>query len=135
MTATDPQARARAALGRYRVMAYVTGTMLLVLCLEMVLKYVFHAGGVEVATDGTEHALPVLGSWVAMVHGWIYVIYLVTVLMLWSAMRWGMGTLVVMVLGGVVPVMSFVVERRVHAAAEAQFGAVDGRDQHLGLVP
>ena len=35
-------------------------------------------------------------------------------------MRWTVGRLVVMVLGGVVPVMSFLVEKRVHADAEAR---------------
>ena len=36
--------KARGAFGRYRVMAFVTGGMLLLLCLEMLLKYVFKAG-------------------------------------------------------------------------------------------
>jgi len=106
-------------LTRYRVMAFVTGTMLLVLCLEMVLKYVFHANGVDPATGSP---LPVLGTWVAIVHGWIYVVYLFTVVQLWSAMRWSLGRLVTMALAGVVPVMSFVLERRVHADARARLG-------------
>lgn len=103
-------------LTRYRVMAFVTGTMLLVLCLEMVLKYVFHAGGVD-ASGAPE---PVLGTWIAIVHGWIYVVYLVTVVQLWSAMRWSLGRLVTMALAGVVPVMSFLLERKVHAEAVAR---------------
>lgn len=103
-------------LTRYRVMAFVTGTMLLVLCLEMLLKYVFHAGGVD-ASGSPE---PVLGTWIAIVHGWIYVVYLVTVVQLWCAMRWSLGRLATMALAGVVPVMSFVLERRVHAEAVAR---------------
>ena len=102
-------AKARAALGRYRVMAYITGVMLLVLVVEMLLKYVLHADAVVRWIE-----------WVPYAHGWIYVVYLVTVLDLWSKMRWGFARLAVMVLGGVVPVMSFVVERRVHADAEAR---------------
>jgi integral membrane protein len=98
-------------------MAWVTGTMLLVLCLEMVLKYVVHAGGVDPATGSPE---PVLGTWVAIAHGWIYVVYLATVVQLWSAMRWSLGRLATMALAGVVPVMSFVLERRVHADALAR---------------
>ena len=47
---------------------------------------------------------------------------MITVLDLWSKMRWGFGRLTVMVLGGVVPAMSFIVERRVHADAEALLG-------------
>ncbi|WP_298456183.1 DUF3817 domain-containing protein [uncultured Cellulomonas sp.] len=109
-TAVREPAKARAALGRYRVMAYITGVMLLVLVVEMVLKYVVGA------PDDVVRWI----EWVPYAHGWIYVVYLVTVLDLWSKMRWGFGRLAVMVLGGVVPVMSFVVERRVHADAEAR---------------
>lgn len=110
---------ARGRLNRYRVMAWITGTMLLVLCVEMLLKYVFHAGGVDPVTGDPA---PVLGTWIAIVHGWIYVVYLVTVVQLWSAMRWSLGRLVTMALAGVVPVMSFVLERRVHADAVARIG-------------
>ena len=60
-----------------------------------------------------------IGSWVAFAHGWIYVVYLVTVIDLWSKMRWGLGRLVAMAAAGVVPVMSFIMERRVHRDAEA----------------
>ena len=111
-SAVREPAKARAALGRYRVMAYVTGVMLLVLVVEMVLKYVVQA------PDSVLRWI----EWVPFAHGWVYVLYLVTVLDLWSKMRWGFGRLIGMVLGGVVPVMSFVVERRVHADAEARLG-------------
>lgn len=118
---TDPRrTKALAALGRYRVMAWVTGTMLLVLTLEIVLKYVFHANGYVTGADGAQHAAPVIGSWVAFAHGWIYVVYLASVLDLWSKMRWRFGRLVAMVLAGVVPVMSFILERRVHADAMSE---------------
>lgn len=108
--------KARAAVGRYRVMAWVTGTMLLVLCVEMLLKYV-----VGVSDDVLRYI-----GWIPYAHGWIYVVYLVTVLDLWSKMRWGLGRLTTMVLAGVVPVMSFVLERRVHAEALARIDAADG---------
>ncbi|MGN8246566.1 DUF3817 domain-containing protein [Cellulomonas soli] len=114
--------KAAGSLRRYRVLAWVTGTMLLVLCLEMVLKYGFQAAGVD--ADG--HAEPVLGAWVAFAHGWVYVVYLVTVVDLWSTMRWKLSRLATMALAGVVPVMSFVLERRVHAQASARIGASAG---------
>lgn len=100
--------RARAAFARYRVMAFVTGGMLLLLSLEMVLKYVVAAGGVD--ADGSP--APVIGNWIAFAHGWIYVVYLVTVFDLWSRMRWGARRIAVLVAAGVVPVLSFVVEPR-----------------------
>lgn len=111
--------KARGALTRYRVMAWITGSMLLLLCVEMVLKYVFQAGGL----DAEGHAAPVLGAWIAFAHGWIYVLYLVTVFDLWSTLRWRLGRLASMAAAGVVPVMSFILERRVHADAAARIDA------------
>ena len=110
--------KVRAALQRYRVMAWVTGVMLLILTVELVAKYVLQANGVDEAGD----ARPVIGTWVAFAHGWIYVVYLATVIDLWSRLRWGWGRLVTMVLAGVVPVMSFVMEVRVHRDALAAAG-------------
>lgn len=113
MAVLDP-VKGRQALQRYRVMAWVTGTMLLVLCVEMLLKYAVRVGPDVLSWIG----------WVPFAHGWIYVVYLVTVMDLWSKMRWDFGRLAAMVAAGVVPVMSFVVERRVHADAVARLRAV-----------
>jgi integral membrane protein len=121
--APDPWVRkAAGATLRYRVLAWITGSMLLLLCLELILKYVFHAGGV----DAAGHPNPVIGAWVAYAHGWIYVVYLVTVFDLWSKMRWRLGRLATMAAAGVVPVMSFILERKVHAQALARLEAVGG---------
>lgn len=97
--------KARAAFARYRVMAFVTGGMLLLLCLEMLLKYVVGVNG---------RGEPVLGDWIAILHGWIYVVYAITVFDLWSRMRWSFGRILALIAGGVVPVLSFVMERRAH---------------------
>lgn len=102
-TADAREMKDRGAFTRYRVMAFVTGGMLLLLCLEMLLKYVVQVNG---------FGQPVIGSWVAFVHGWIYVIYAVTVFDLWSRMRWSFGRIVVLIAGGVIPVLSFVMETR-----------------------
>ena len=122
-TGVDPWVRkARGATLRYRVMAWITGTLLLLLCVELILKYVFHANGVDAA--GTPN--PVIGAWIAYAHGWVYVVYLVTVFDLWSKMRWRVGRLATMAAAGVVPVMSFVLERKVHAQALARIEAAGG---------
>ena len=119
-TTVDPWVRkATGAMKRYRVLAWITGTMLLLLCVELVLKYVVHAGGLDAAGSPE----PVLGAWIAYAHGWIYVVYLVTVFDLWSTMRWRIGRLATMAAAGVVPVMSFVLERKVHAQATARIEA------------
>jgi len=125
-TAPSPEAaqtairKARGALARYRVLAIITGVMLLVLCVEMIVKYVV---GEFVDVE------PVIRwvEWIPFAHGWIYVVYLVTVLDLWTKMRWGWGRLATMVFAGVVPVMSFVLEKKVHAEAEAKLAGLEER--------
>ncbi|ROS78992.1 DUF3817 domain-containing protein [Cellulomonas sp. PhB143] len=111
--------KARGALARYRFMALLTGTMLLVLCVEMIYKYLL----VDLA--GVSDALLPYIEWVPFAHGWIYVVYLVTVLDLWAKMRWGFGRLVTLVLAGVVPVMSFVLEKRVVRDVGARLDALE----------
>ncbi len=92
------ETKAKSAFGRYRIMAFITGTMLLLLTGEMVMKYLVQGGE------------QFLGTWVAIVHGWIYVVYLLAVFSLWSFMRWGGGRMIALVTAGLVPVMSFVLE-------------------------
>ena len=113
-TSDVQEMKARGAFSRYRIMAFVTGGMLLLLCLEMLLKYVVQVNG---------WAEPVIGSWVAFVHGWIYVVYAVTVFDLWSRMRWGFGRIVVLIAGGVIPVLSFVMEQKARAWVESTLAA------------
>lgn len=100
-------AQTRGALARYRVAALVTGVFLLVLCVEMIVKYVLRA----------PDSVLVWIRWIPFAHGWIYVLYLVTVVDLWAKMRWSLGRLLTMVVAGVVPVMSFILEKKVHAEA------------------
>ncbi len=109
MTATPARSGARvvrrdpgASLTRYRVMALVTGWMLLVLTVEVLVNYVITPTGA-------------VGRVVATAHGWIYFVYLITVADLWSKLRWPFGRLVVLLLCGVVPFLSFWAERRVVA--------------------
>lgn len=110
--------KARGALARYRVLAIITGVMLLILCVEMLVKY---GVGQLVDVDGIMRYV----SWIPFAHGWIYVVYLVTVLDLWTKMRWGWGRLATMVFAGVVPVMSFILEKKVHAEAEAKLAGLE----------
>ena len=109
--------KARGALQRYRVMALITGVMLLILCVEMIVKY---GVGAFVDVDGVMRFV----GWIPFAHGWVYVVYLVTVLDLWSKMRWSWGRLTTMVFAGVVPVMSFILEKKVHREAEAKLDAL-----------
>ncbi|MGC0142828.1 DUF3817 domain-containing protein [Pseudactinotalea sp. Z1732] len=114
--------RDRGSFARYRVMAFITGGFLLLLVVEMFLKYALQLNGVQ--ADGS--AAPVLGNWIAFVHGWIYVVYLVSVFDLWSRMRWGFGRIVALIAGGVVPVLSFVMERNARTWFEETLAARNG---------
>lgn len=107
----------RRALRFYQVTAYVTGILLLLLCIEMFLKYAFHLeveafgpfGFIALVQEGTTTALN-LSLWVLIVHGWFYVVYLVASYVLWQQMRWPIVWLIAMAAGGVVPFLSFITE-------------------------
>lgn len=87
---------------RYRVMANVVGAVLLVLVFVAVpLRY---AGG---------H--PALSKTVSPIHGALYMVLVVCVILLGRARRWPLRRVVLVALGGTVPVLSFLVERRVTA--------------------
>jgi integral membrane protein len=117
----------RGAVKWYRASAYVTGTLLLLLVLEMVLKYTpiqreIELGGTQgvlaLVPDGTVRAVN-LSTGILIAHGWLYVVYLFADFRLWSFMRWPFMRFIQIALGGVIPFLSFIVEhfitRRVHA--------------------
>ena len=133
------EAQIRSALKFYKVLAYLTGAMLLLLCAELVARYAFgqylFAGGTNAVTGqpfgfGFADAEPqgVLGGVnlsvaVLIVHGWMYVVYLMSNFRLWSLMRWPFAKLILLALGGVVPFLSFIVEKKFHAEVEAELAA------------
>lgn len=117
----------KAAAGFYKVASYITGVMLLLLVVEMVLKYAFklvaYAGGTDLSGASNVFTLAqegqVVGGFnvsiaVLIAHGWLYVVYLLAVFILWSRMRWGLGQFIAIALGGVVPFLSFIMEAKVH---------------------
>ena len=97
----------RGALLRYRVMAYVTGVMLLLLVFVAIpLKYFAHHPG-PVVVIGTAH-------------GYLFIIYLATALHLGILMRWPLLRLGLIMLAGTIPFMSFVAERSVARQVRTQ---------------
>ena len=87
------------ALLRYRVMAYIVGTGLLILVVVgLPLKYGAHVDGV----------VKVIGP----IHGFAYLVYLVFALDLWRRERWSLVRIVAMVAAGFVPGLAFYVERQ-----------------------
>ncbi|NKX51802.1 DUF3817 domain-containing protein, partial [Arthrobacter deserti] len=51
---------------------------------------------------------------VLIAHGWLYVLYLLADFRLWSLMRWPFTQFILIALGGVIPFLSMILERRVH---------------------
>lgn len=130
------EAQIRGALTFYMVCAWLSGIFLLLLVAEMITRYGLGydlvAGGTDRATGET---VPLgwqdlelenlaggvnISTWILIVHGWFYVVYLISCFRVWTLMRWPFPQLVVMALGGVVPFLSFVVERKIHASTTAE---------------
>lgn len=92
---------------RYRTMAYVVGTLLVVLVFVGVpLKY---AAG-----------LPQVASVVGLAHGVLYMVYLATTLQLAVSRRWPIGKILLVFAAGLVPFLTFYMERRVSQEERAR---------------
>lgn len=86
-------------------MAYVTGVVLLASCLS-------------VGFWPWPQSKPVTGFlWTA--HGFLFMVYLVTVFMLAMQARWSVVKTLLVMAAGTIPLMSFVAERRVTRAEQA----------------
>ena len=95
------------ALRNYRIAAWVTGVGLLVLVfVAMPLKYFFDTPG-PVAVVG-------------MLHGFLYMAYILLTLILAERARWKPLDAVVVALAGTIPIASFIAERRVTARVRAE---------------
>jgi len=97
------------ALTRFRVMAWLAGIGLLLLCTSMFLRYVLD---IETVLDV-----------VPRVHGFVYIGYLVTVIDLATRMRWPWRRGIVVALAGTVPFLSFVAEHKVTLQTRAELAA------------
>jgi integral membrane protein len=88
------------ALIAYRVMAYVTGTGLIVLvCIAMPIKYLGH----------NNQPVAIVGA----LHGFLYMFYVVCTLVLAERCRWKPVYAVLVALAGTIPFVSFYAERKV----------------------
>jgi len=86
------------ALLRYRAIAYIVGVVLIVLVvIGMPLKYVWDE--------------PSIVETVGPAHGFLYMIYLVAVFDLARRTRWGLRRMLLVMLAGTIPFLSFYAER------------------------
>lgn len=99
------------ALTAFRVMAFTTGVVLLLGTIALILK----AAGVPHMEPGTGYL------WVA--HGYLYLVYVVTVGNLGLKMRWPLLRYALVMLAGTVPTMSFVAEHFVTREVRARSAA------------
>jgi hypothetical protein len=135
----------RGALKFYQICSVITGTMLLLLCAEMLAKYVlgyelFLGGsggflwfapvvegpeGLESTGDGLNLSLGIL-----VAHGWFYVVYLFACFRVWSLMRWPFMRFLLLASGGIVPLLSFFLEVRVARDVRAYLKAREDAELH-----
>ncbi|HZG03519.1 MAG TPA: DUF3817 domain-containing protein [Streptomyces sp.] len=97
----------KSVLTRYRVMAYVTGVLLILLTLGMIGKYLLEVDGAETFT-----------SVVGIAHGWLYVLYLVFAFDLGYKAKLPVPRLLWVLLAGTIPTAAFFVERRLSREVE-----------------
>lgn len=91
------------ALLRYRVMAYVTGTFLLILTAWAIIGY-------SALDYGSGAVKPAAYSLMWTGHGWFYFIYLITAVDLTFRMRWSLLATLGILIAGTIPFASFFAE-------------------------
>lgn len=132
--------RIRAALIFYRVSAAVTGVFLLLLVVMMVARYGFHSdlalfdGSIMLLERVEQPGVDPTGFWppaavnlstiILIVHGWLYVVYLVADFALWRLVRYSFLYFCFVALGGVIPFISFYFEWRVPKDVHARTAAL-----------
>ncbi len=107
---------------RYRIMAYLVGTLLVVLVLiGLPLKYLWD--------------IPEVVTWTAVPHGYLYMVLLITAVDLGLRARWSWTRLLLIALAGTVPFLSFVAERNASADIRTKLAqqpqSVDQSTGHL----
>ena len=93
---STPVESIRKALIGYRVMAWTTGIWLIALCYEIYVRYV-----VKVDDPPT---------WIGVVHGWVYFVYLLFTANLAVKVRWPIAKTVGVLLAGTIPLAGIIVE-------------------------
>lgn len=85
------------ALVRFRVIAYLVGTCLILLTIGVVLRYGF--------------GYPQLSQTISPIHGFLYILYVLAVFDLGRRVEWSLKRMVLVMLAGTVPFLSFYAER------------------------
>ncbi|GAA3241393.1 DUF3817 domain-containing protein [Actinocorallia longicatena] len=95
-----------AAVNRFRIIAYIVGVLLVLLTVGMIMKY-------------TPIDDPTLAGIVAPIHGLFYMIYLAAGFDVWRRAGWEPKRMLLIALAGIVPGLTFFVEKRIVADARS----------------
>lgn len=98
---------------RYRIMAWVTGVVLAVLTVWLVVGYAF----LDYANTESK---PGLYSLLWMLHGWLYVVYLIVGVDLAFRVRYSVLRTIAILVAGTIPFASFFAEALVHKDLRAR---------------
>ena len=130
----------RKVLKFYRVSSYVTGVFLLLLMITWGIRrlpflgfdlwLLGPSGFVTLESYGVEgEGLPTTGLnltvWILIVHGWLYVVYLIADFRVWTLMRWPVTRFLFIALGGIVPFLSFYTEAKFGQLAERELAELE----------
>ncbi len=103
----------------YRVLALIVGVLLLVGTIGSILKY-----GLSDGSSLQELGESLTPIW--LVHGWIYMIYVVVAFVLTQKAGWKLTSFLLMLVAGLVPVLIFWVERDVARRLREEHSALVG---------
>ena len=134
-----PKSPLPGALRLYKVASRITGTLLMALVAEMIIRYglgydlwAFGPQGLLafVQHSNVEGAMPNSGlnisTGILIVHGWFYVLYLYSDYRVWSLLRWNFKRFLIIAAGGVIPLLSFFTESHYAKIAAAQISGSKG---------
>lgn len=96
----------------YRIMAYVTAVLLILLCAAMVLKY-GHFLGLWPEGSATQETGTTWVTTIGIAHGWLYMVYLLVAVVATTQLRVPMGRMLLVLLAGTIPFGAFFAERKV----------------------
>lgn len=130
----------RKVLKFYRVSSYITGVFLLLLMITWGIRRLPFLGFdlwllgpngfLTLESYGVEgEGLPTTGLnltvWILIIHGWLYVVYLIADFRVWTLMRWPVTRFLLIALGGIVPFLSFYTEAKFARLANEELAELE----------
>jgi hypothetical protein len=117
----------------YKVASRITGSLLILLLIEVGVRYGL---GLDLWLAGPQGLLALvphstepggmpstglnLSTGILIIHGWFYVLYLYSDFRVWTLLRWNFSRFILIAAGGVVPLLSFFTEAHFAKVAAAQ---------------